>query len=103
MRVYFVPKTLLGKWSLGLIIAFFLSLATAMLLVASGQQGGETFFSNLAITIPMFLAGACGISAFITGLIGIIRSRERSILVFLAAAIGFFVLFFVLGELLSPH
>ena len=103
MRVNFMPKTLLGRWSAGLIAGFFLFLVSFLLLVASGQRGGDTFFSNLVLTVPILLAGTCGVSAFLTGLIGIIRSKERAILVYLAVAIGFFVLFFWLGEIIFPH
>ena len=73
------------------------------LLVALGQRGGETFLDNLLLTIPMFLAGICGICSLVTGLIGIIMSKERSILVFLASIVGLFVLAFVLGEIIVPH
>jgi peptidoglycan/LPS O-acetylase OafA/YrhL len=103
MRITFLPKTRLGKWSVGLIIAFFVFLASFFVLVASGQRGGETFFSNPALTVPMLFAGGCGIAALVTGLIGLIRSKERAILVYLAAAIGLFVLIYCLGELLYPH
>ena len=93
----------MGKWSTGLIIALLLFFAVFVILVASGQRGGDTFFSNLALTIPMLLAGVSGISALVTGSIGIVKSRERSVLVFLATAIGLFVLVFSLGEVLFPH
>lgn len=98
-----MPKTLLGKWSVGLIATFFLLIISCLLLVASGQRGGDTFFSNLVLGVPGLLAGTCGVSAFFTGLIGIIRSKERSILVFLATAIGFYLLALLLGEILVPH
>ena len=103
MKVHFKPKTALGKWSVGLIMFFVVLLASFQLLVASGQRGGETFFSNLILTIPMLIAGVSGVSAFATGLIGIIRSRERSIAVYLATLIGLLVLLFVLGEVIFPH
>jgi len=93
----------MGRWSIGLIASLFLFYVLFQLLVASGQRGGETFFSNLALTIPILLAGISGLSAFLTGIIGIIKSKERSILVFLATTIGFFVLTFWLGEVLFPH
>ena len=73
------------------------------LLVASGQRGGEKFFDNLALTIPILLAGTSGLSAFVTGIIGIMKSKERSVLGFLTTTIGFFVLVFWLGEFLFPH
>lgn len=103
MRISFVPKTILGKWSVGLIIVFFLLFALFQFLVASGQRGGATFFDNLLLTIPIFLAGICGVSSFFAGLIGIIKSKERSILVFLATTMGLLVLLFLFGEILFPH
>jgi len=103
MKIYFAPKTTLGKWSVALIIVFIVLLGVFQLLVASGQRGGETFFSNLILTIPMLIAGVSGISAFVTGLIGIIKSRERSVIVYLSALIGLFVLLFWIGEIVFPH
>jgi len=103
MRVAILPKAALGKWSTGLAAAFVVLLAAFLLLVASGQRGGETFFGNLALSIPILLAGTSGVLAFLTGLAGVIRNRERSILVFLAMLIGLFVLIFCLGEVIFPH
>lgn len=103
MKVSILPRTMLGKWSIGLIGGLFLFFALLRVLVAFGQRGGETFFSNLALAIPGLLAGTCGIAAFFTGIIGIIFRKERAVLVFLAVIIGLFVLVFCLGEVLSPH
>jgi predicted Abi (CAAX) family protease len=103
VRITVLPKTSWGKWSAGLIVAFILFFVLFLILVASGQRGGETFFSNLLLTVPMLLAGTCGVAAFVTGLIGIIKSKERSILVYLAIFIGFDILVFCLGEVLVPH
>lgn len=98
-----MPKTIFGKWSVGLIIAFLLLFGLFQLLVASGQRGGATFFANLILAIPGVLMGASGITAFFTGVIGIMKHKERSILVFIATAIGLFILVFILGEFLFPH
>jgi hypothetical protein len=103
MRFIVLPKSYLGKWSIGFIAAFIVFFLIFQLLVASGQRGGETFFSNLALTIPILLAGIFGVLAFFTGVIGVIRNRERSILVFLAILIGFFILLFSIGEVAYPH
>jgi hypothetical protein len=103
MRVIILPKSYLGKWSIGLIAAFAVFFVIFQLLVASGQRGGETFFSNLALTIPILLAGTSGVLSFLIGLIGVIRNRERSILVFLAMLVGFFILLFSIGEVVFPH
>ena len=98
-----MPKTKLGKWSVGLIIVFILLLILFFLLVASGQRGGDTFFSNPLLTIPMLVAGICGVGAFFTGIISIIKMKERAIIVYIATVIGFFVLMYISAEILSPH
>ena len=98
-----MSKTKLGKWSVGLIVVFFVLFALLQTLVMSGQKGGETFSDNLLLTIPGFSMAISGILAFFTGIFGIIKRKERSVLVFVATAIGLFVLLFVLGEILSPH
>ncbi|NIT04412.1 hypothetical protein GTO10_05950 [Candidatus Saccharibacteria bacterium] len=101
MRI--LPSTPLGKWTVGLTAFFFLLFGTFQLLVASGQRGGATFFSNPLLAIPGLLMGISGIAAFFTGAFSVVRSKERSILVFLATLFGLFVLIFVLGEILYPH
>lgn len=98
------PKTTLGKWSIGLVIAAFLCFVVFVIEVAFGFRGGDTFdFRDLWAGIPIMIAGVCFISALMTGVIGIIKYKERSVLVFLSAAAGLFVLLLVLGEFLFPH
>jgi len=103
MKIYFVPKTQWGKWSAGLFGGFILFFLLMNLLVALGQEGGETFFDNLALSIPGILGAICGVSAFFSGIYSIFKHRERSLLVFLASFIGFLITFFVLGEITIPH
>ena len=98
-----MPRTRFGKWSvifLGLFIVFF---AIAQIIVASGQRGGETFFDNLYISIPMSLVAFSGILAFAFGLYSILKQKERSVLVFIATIIGFLMLIFMVGELVGPE
>lgn len=103
MKFTTLPKSTLGRWSIGLIGSLVLFFALLALLAASGQRGGETFSDNLALAVPGLLAAISGIAAFFTGLIAIIKNKERSALVFLSAFIGLDVLIFCLGEVLSPH
>jgi cytochrome bd-type quinol oxidase subunit 2 len=95
-------RTNLGKWSVISILIFILLFALFLILVASGQKGGETFFSNLALSVPMLIAAIAGISSFVIGIISIIKG-ERSFLVFISSAVGLLVLVFVLGEFIFPH
>jgi len=103
MKITFLPTTTLGKWSTGLFIAFFVSALVFVILVASGQRGDDTLFEFSALTIPGLLAGVFVLSAMVTGLISIVKSMERSVLVFLATVIGVSILFLILGEFLVPH
>ena len=97
-----IPKNPLGKWSIGLILGFFLFLILFFILVGLGQRGGDTFFSNLLLTIPMLIAVASAIGSFVVGIIGIIK-KERAILVFISILIGLMVFVYSALELLFPH
>lgn len=58
---------------------------------------------SVVFTVPVLLAGMCGVFAFFTGVIGIIKRKEWAVFVFLATTMGLFVLGFCLGEILFPH
>lgn len=103
IKKYILPQTSLGKWSVRAILLFFLFMAVFYLLVHSGQRGGDTFFSNPTLTIPILLAAFSAITALITGVISTIKEKEKSILVFLAILLGLFVAIFILGEIITPH
>ena len=100
MKLHFIPKTHLGQWSIWLITVF---IVLFIIIVASGQRGGATFFSNLALSIPMVIAGISALLAFFTGIIGIIKSKERSVLACSSTIVGFFILLWVSAEILFPH
>ncbi len=103
MRVTYKPSAVLGAWSVRLIafaLAFFILFAV---LVALGQRGGETFFSNLVLAIPMLIAAVLAVCAFFTGILGILRNRERAVFVLISTGLGFFVLFWGFAEIVFPH
>ena len=103
MRVHFKPRTNLGKRSVWLLVTIPVFLLVFRINVLLGQPGGDTFFSNPSLAIPILLAGISGIAAFITGLISIIREKERSVSVYLAVAIGLIVLVVAFAQIISPH
>lgn len=103
MNVYILPKTRPGRWSLSLIIAAILFFIILSLLAASGQSGGDTFLDNLALAIPGLIMMVSGIAAFFTGIISLIKSRERAILVFIATLAGLLIIVFIAGEFIFPH
>ena len=96
MRISILPKSPLGKWSVGLGIPTLL-LFTYPLLARIGRVASFiAAYFNMVLIIS-------GITALIIGLIATIKNKERSILVFLAILLGLFDLIFVLGEFLFPH
>lgn len=94
--------TNLGKWSLGLIVSFFVFLGLFFFIVSLGERGGETFFSNLKLTIPMLIAAFSAIGSFFVGVVSFFK-KERSILVILSSLIGLFVLWWCVAEMAFPH
>lgn len=83
---------------------WFAAAATAFaLLVASGQRGGDTFFSNPILTVPFLTAVAAGVSACAYGATAIVRDGERSVAVVAVTMLGLFVTAFAVLELAFPH
>jgi len=102
MRITILPKKALGWWSVGLAILFiFFLVAPVFSVLRLGGVARQIGLSPGQLKGVVFLIA--GISSLITGLISIIKSKERSILVFLAMLIGFVAVAFVLGEILFPH
>lgn len=103
------PQTKAGKWSLGLIIAmpilFVIGTSLANTLYASVPAGGtilKDIVARPALSLTMLIGMAAGILACITGLIAILKEKERSFLVFIAAAIGALLIIFLAAEFGSP-
>jgi len=90
MRITVLPKTLLGRWSVGLVIGSLLFFGLGEAIVGPGPD----FNMALANILDGVDAGIA-LGAFVTGLIGIIKRKERSILVSVAMAIG--LAFFIGG------
>lgn len=108
LRIF--PTSLVGKWSVGLIIAmpilFVIGTSLADSLYLSNPPG-DTILKDIAarpaLALTMLAGMGAGISAFITGMIAIIRKQERTLLVYLSIAVGGFLILFLAGELLFPH
>jgi len=89
MRVHFKPKTKLGKWSIWLIVAFAVCLGVFRANIVSAT-GVSTWHRYLLLALIFSPAQQLGIAAFITGLISILRGKERSVAVRLAVFFGSF-------------
>ena len=100
---FLAPATIVGRWCVASFIVGIAGFVAMVVVVGSGQEGGETFTDNWWISGPALLAALGIVGAFPTGLFAIIRSRERAGLVILATAIGALVTLFLVGEIITPH
>ena len=105
-----IPKTTMGKWSVGLIVAmpiFFIIGTSLTNSLYQSVPGGETILADIAarpaLALTMLAGIISGISAFITGLLAIIRQKEHALLVYVSSAIGALLVLFLAGEILFPH
>jgi Na+/melibiose symporter-like transporter len=105
-----IPKSALGKWSLGLIIAmpvlFTIGTSFTNSLYVS-VPSGNTILADIAarpaLALTMLAGMAAGASAFIVGLLAILRQKDHAILVYISTAIGALLLVFLAGEIVFPH
>ena len=105
-----MPKTTLGKWSLGLIIAMPILFAIGSSFadtIYESISSGDTILDDIsgrpALAITMLAGMAAGISAFITGLISIIKKKERAILAYISTIVGAGLILFLIAEFAFPH
>ena len=92
MKLNIAPKTILGKWSVGLNSFFLIAIITSIVLV---KVLGILSFDDhwWDITVPItFLAS---IIAFIVGIMAVKKNKERSILVYLSILIGLLTILFI--------
>jgi hypothetical protein len=91
VRISILPKTSLGRWSVGLAAAVILVVVLNILLQHSVD------FEPGSVALRIFFVALCisGIGSLVTGLISIIKSKERSILTFLTLVVGLFTLLFI--------
>jgi len=87
MRISILPKSLLGWWSIGLVVANILFFVLSQVILGPGPD----YNMPLAYTLTIVLAGIAG-AAFVTGLVSIIKRKERSIIVFFTTFIGLYSL-----------
>lgn len=104
MKVSFFPKNKLGVWSTFLFGLLILLVSYFFLMVnVFDQTGGDTFFSNLNLTIPMLLAWLSGFVSFVLGFISIIKYEMKSMLVILIMVLTLFTSFYGIMEVLVTH
>lgn len=104
-----LPRTTLGKWSIGLIVAmpilFIIGSSFTNTLYESVPAAG-TLFAEIAarpaLALTMLAGMAAGISAFITGLLAILRQKDHALLVYASIIIGALLILSLAGVILFP-
>ena len=103
MKITFLPKTRLGIWSCSLLVVFAVCIGVFYLMISVfGQRGGEGFFDNLFLVIPMLIAVGAIITAAAVGIISFVKS-ERAVLVLITVLIGLLVLWWSVAQVAFPH
>ncbi len=109
MRLSFIPETFLGKCSVALIVAMPIFFYIGMSFVGFYESipAGKTILHDIVarpgIALPMLAGFVCGITAFFTGIMGIIKKKDCSSLIFISTAVGFLMLLWCFAEVLFPH
>ncbi len=91
MKIDLMPKTRLGKWSVWLNAFFLIVIAVSIVLVnvLGLLSYGDHWWD---VTVPIL--ALITITAFILGIIAIIK-KERSALVYISVAIGLLAILFI--------
>ena len=105
-----MPRSKPGKWSVWLIVVmpilFVIGSSLAGSLYDSVAAGG-TILADISarpvLALTMLAGMAAGISGFITGLLAIIKQKEKAFLVYLSTLIGGLLIIFLIAELAFPH
>ena len=104
------PKTMLGKWSVGLIVTmpFLFFIGTSFTnslykLIPAGETILADIVARPALALTMLSSMGAGISAFITGLLALSTRREKALLTYASTSIGALLILFLIGEIIFPH
>lgn len=110
MKINFMSRTALGGWAVKLIAAMPVLFVAGSLLANifyKSVPAGNIIWEDIALrpilAFAMLIGMVCGISAFITGLIAIIKQKERALSVYIAVGMGGLLLFLLIGEFIFPH
>jgi hypothetical protein len=88
MRLRLIPRTLAGKWALGLSIAFIILIGIKILGF---------------LPLPTFAVAALGLVGFIISIIAILKNKDRAVFTFIPVIVGLIIILWVAAELLFPH
>ena len=109
IKINFAPKHNLSKWSIGLMIISPILFYIGMSFVDFYESisAGKTILNDViarpVLVLSMLGGFFSGIVAFLCGIISIIKKKDYSVFVFISTILGFFILLWVLAEILFQH
>ena len=105
-RLFSLPKTKLGRWSMWLAVAFIVMFAVNSVFIgALGTSTNDTVDAFSRTVMPFYGIGMLlvGASAGAVGLISIIKDHERSWVAWATLVPLALVLLLLIGEFTTPH
>lgn len=106
----FIPSTKIGTWSMGLIAVMAILFVIGPSLSDSLYESvpaGSTILADIAarpaLALSMLAGMAAGISALVTGVLAILKQKERALLVYLSTVIGGILTLYLIAEFAFPH
>ena len=105
-RLFCLPTTKLGRWSMWLAVAFIVMFAiNSVFIGALGTSTNEAVNAFSRTVMPFYGIAMLmvGVSAGAVGLISIIKDHERSWVAWATVLPLVFVLFLLIGEFTTPH
>ena len=104
MKVNFFPKTKIGKWALAFfIVEIVMMIVFYAILAIFNVKGGDSFFSNPELFIPILTAYFAGVAAFILGCIAIIKNKSKSVLIYIITLVTLLTTWYGIAEIAFPH
>lgn len=106
---YILPKTKSGKYAVVFIIVAIVLAATINVLSMNINipKDNTGFFGNMPLAVMTLGAFSCAVISTITGLVAVIKNKERSAMVYLCVLIGALAIYFgiaqVVGEITGSH
>ena len=106
----FIPRTKPGGWSVGLIVVMPILFVIGTSLSGSLYEtvpAGGTILADIAarpvLALTMLAGMAAGILGFITGLLAIVKQKEKALLVYASTVIGGLFILYLIAELAPPY
>jgi hypothetical protein len=88
IKINFLPKSILGKWAIGLSITFIVLIWLKI---------------QFSIHVMTFIIAALGLVGFFISIVSIIKNKDRAILNFLPILVGLIIILWIAAEMIFLH